>query len=265
MLGSFVPCFNIPTPSVGHRFQSGRSARDPQLKVSLTLVCLNIALDSSEGVDALDSTLLHIQSSICPLSKLRELDLSIKSIDAPTSTTDVAARRLENVFDLLPSLEILTLRNYSFQPRSICLPSIVNLARIKHLELYRCSNIGFLFNNLLSMLRNVQLQTLRIVDRRPELASGYMGKAKMECFLEVYRGLETLEICGLGEYSPYLEAIISQGASLHTLLLDPSYALDSLGDFHDASSKVAQQTERIISHCPGIQKLHFTSRRADIV
>lgn len=110
------------------------------------------------------------------------------------------------------------------------------------------------------MLRELQLQTLRIVDRNPNLASGYMGKAKIECSLQVYRGLETLEISGLGEYSPDFEAIIAQGATLHTLVLDSSYALDSLGDLRDASFRVAQQTEKDRSHCPGIKVLHFTSQ-----
>lgn len=51
-------------------------------------------------------------------------------------------------------------------------------------------------------------------------APGYMGKDKTGCFLAVYSGLESLEICGLGEHSPDLGAVLVHGASLRTLVLD---------------------------------------------
>lgn len=197
-----VPTTNLSSPAKSDDTRSGSCTP------IISLISLNIAIDPCLGADALDCVLHHISHRICPLSETRRLDLVIKTAKSPVTTLNLPSSSFGEQ-EVIPELEHLILRNYSFLPQSLCLPLSIPLTRIKNLELFGCSNTGYLFNNMLSVYLDMRLESLRIVDSTSQQGSGYVGEDKLDHFLLTYKGLKLLDIRGLGQPSPSLTAVLA--------------------------------------------------------
>lgn len=215
IFGIFLPKTALDAFASCDRSGSGFSS------TTLNLVNLEIAIDPCLRADGVDRILRYISHHIWPLSEIQSLDLDVKKAESSVKPLDLTLSsfgRPEMI--ALPSLATLILKNFSFPPQHVCLPLSIPLARIKNLQLLRCSNTGYLFNSMLSFYQGMRLEALKIVDLTSSHVYGYVGKEKLDHFLLIYKDLKVLEIRGLGKPSPGLAAVLSQRKFLRVLKLD---------------------------------------------
>lgn len=95
----------------------------------------------------------------------------------------------------------------------------IDSSRMRTLRLSNCTNVGYLFNGLLCNIDSIRLKSLVISQEGLEANTGYSGKAKIECFLAVHKGLEVVEFTNMGVNMPSLHAILAQGSTLREIRL----------------------------------------------
>ena len=120
----------------------------------------------------------------------------------------------------------LILEACDFLPGHSFLQQQINISELLALELTNCTNLGFLFNNLLCEYKILNLKRLLIKHDAYSYYSGeYFGREKLERFLMLHEGLEEITFANLEANRPSVQAISAQGATLQRLTLHESQIL----------------------------------------
>ena len=182
-----------------------------------------------------------------------KIDAEIKTQSANT-TTDFFPFKFVNMrraINTEADFHTLSFMDYRFPPGL----DHFDTPRLNMLHLNNCANVGYLFNSLLCNLSQIRITGLSLSQDKIKPSTGYLGKEKIECFLMVYRGLETLALSNLGENRPCLGAILAQGPTLKFLdLCEMSTKEDYTAD-QPLTVASDSDMDRIRRACPHLHHL----------
>ena len=171
----------------------------------------------------------------------------------------------EAFFELTPVRRTIDTRAEldSFYFTCYCFPSgleavhHIDPTRLNELTLDSCNNVGYLFNRLVCNVSRIPLKKLVISRSQTQSAVGYIGRAKIESFLMVHKGLEEIAFSNMGENRPSLAAILMQGRSLRVLKLYESRRKCTSEARNPGNFNEVEDVARICEACPHLDQLNI--------
>ncbi len=129
----------------------------------------------------------------------------------------------------------------------------VDSSRMRELHLSNCTEIGYLFNGLLCNIATVQLKDSTIRQEGLQANTGFFGKAKIECFLSIHKGLEEIEFTNVGGNMPCLQAILAQGSTPRSLKLVETKRKNNSGFEKAPYEYELEEQVNVRERCPNLR------------